>query len=75
MTNLDHILICEGVQDPPGETPEEQEAAYYESWQHLINTGLAFSLQGWFGREAMNLIEQGFCTIAQPPRLDLSKVT
>jgi hypothetical protein len=28
-----------------------------EAWQHLHDTGLAYQLQGWFGREAQNLIE------------------
>ena len=32
-----------------------------KAWQHLIDTGLAFKLQGWFGRTAINLIEQGIC--------------
>ena len=59
---LQTILICEGVEDPPGETPEEQEAAYYAAWQELINSGLVWTLQGWFGRTAMHFIEQGKCS-------------
>lgn len=29
------------------------------AWQHLVNTGLAWSLQGSFGRRAYDLIRQG----------------
>lgn len=32
-----------------------------EAWQTLINTGLAWQLQGWFGRTAARLIEDGIC--------------
>ena len=35
-----------------------------EACQHLINTGLCWQLQGWFGRTAMHLIEEGICTPA-----------
>ena len=55
MENFDAVMIAEGV-DPASE--EEQ----IEAWQHLIDSGLAWSLQGWFGRNASNLIEQGICT-------------
>jgi len=61
------ILICEGVERPPGDTSEEQMAAYYAAWQELIDTGLAWSLQGWFGREAMHLIRRGLCS---EPKVD-----
>ena len=32
-----------------------------KAWQYLIDTGLAFKLQGWFGRTAIDLINQGIC--------------
>ena len=31
------------------------------AWQHLIDTGLVNHLQGFFGRTAKRLIEQGIC--------------
>ena len=37
----------------------ESEEQVIEAWQHLVDTGLAWSLQGQFGRTAMGLIEQG----------------
>lgn len=37
------------------------EAEQIEAWQHLIDTGLAWSLQGWFGRTAAALIDAGVC--------------
>ena len=30
-----------------------------EAWQYLHNTGLAYSLQGWFGRTAKQLVQEG----------------
>ena len=30
-----------------------------EAWQHLHDTGLAYQLQGWFGRTATNLLIEG----------------
>ena len=32
-----------------------------EAWQHLIDTGLCWQLQGWFGRTARDLIDNGIC--------------
>ena len=55
MSNLEAIDIAEGI----AEVKSEEE--YIAAWQQLIDTGLAWSLQGWFGRTAAHLIEQGLC--------------
>lgn len=62
MKHFDAIMIAEGCTPPPGDTPEEQEDAALAAWQHLIDTGLVWQLQGTFGRMAMSLIEAGYCT-------------
>ena len=52
MKDFDAVMICEGVDD----ASYDQKV---EAWQHLVNTGLAWKLQGWFGRTASHLIELG----------------
>ena len=39
----------------------DSEDQVVQAWQTLINTGLAWKLQGWFGRTATDLIERGIC--------------
>jgi len=48
-------MIAEGVIEP------ETEDQALEAWQTLIDIGLAWQLQGWFGRTAQALIDQGLC--------------
>ena len=55
MTNGEAIDIAEGYVE--AQSPEQ----YIAAWQQLIDTGLCWSLQGWFGRTAMQLIEEGVC--------------
>lgn len=51
------VAIAEGWYSK--EPTEEEEI---KAWQHLIDTGMCWQLQGWFGRTAMRLIEGGVCT-------------
>ena len=53
MSNYEATGIAEGWIDT------DSEDQVIEAWQHLHDTGLAYSLQGWFGRTARDLIEQG----------------
>lgn len=40
----------------------DSEEQVIEAWQYLVDTGLAWKLQGWFGRTAQHLINQGIIT-------------
>ena len=53
MDSLKAIEICEGLQDA-----SEEETL--DAWQYLVDTGLAWQLQGSFGRHAEYLIKTGF---------------
>ena len=35
---------------------------FIESFRYLIDTGIVWTLQGWYGRTAMDLINAGVCT-------------
>jgi hypothetical protein len=53
MDDFRAAMIAEGVWQA------ESEDEYLEAWQHLVNSGHAFRLQGWFGRCARDLIASG----------------
>lgn len=56
MTIFDACMIAEGV------TSVETEEEYLEAWQLLVDTGVCWSLQGWYGRTARDLIDSGLVT-------------
>lgn len=56
---MDNYTAC-GLAE--GFIEAENEEQILEAWQHLIDTGMAYCLQGWFGRTANELIAAGYCT-------------
>ena len=55
MDQFTAVGIAEGWID------SESEEQTIEAWQHLITTKVVWSLQGWFGRRAVELIRDGIC--------------
>jgi hypothetical protein len=53
---VDFIINFEG-----GELKDKEELI--AGFQHLINSGIVWRLQGLYGRTAQRLIDQGFCTL------------
>jgi hypothetical protein len=42
-----------------GHVEADDEQQIIDAWQHLHDSGLAYRLQGWFGRTAQDMIAQG----------------
>lgn len=60
MSDIMHAIdIIEGVFD----ADEEQTI---EAWQCLVDTGVAWELQGRIGRAACDMINAGIITMRQP---------
>jgi hypothetical protein len=53
MTQFDAVGIAEGWIEP------ESEDQVIEAWQYLHDTGLAYQLNGYFGRTATRLLQDG----------------
>jgi len=56
MDSYEAVGIAEGFIEP------DNEEQVIEAWQYLVDTGIAWQLQGLFGRTANQLIEQGIIT-------------
>lgn len=52
LSDFDAVMIVEGCE-------EADEETIIAAWQHLHDTGLAYRLQGCFGRQAQRLIADG----------------
>jgi len=56
MTPFEAVLLIEAGEDDAELT--------LEAWQILINSGLVWQLQGYYGRTASALIAEGLCVSA-----------
>lgn len=50
---------CAAIEGFDGEVHDQNEIL--SAWQHLIDSGTVWSLQGTYGRTAEELIDQGLC--------------
>jgi hypothetical protein len=55
---LQAINIIENDDVPVG---IDEYDANVHAWQYLIDTGIVWQLQGWYGRCAKGLIHEGIC--------------
>jgi hypothetical protein len=56
MDNFTAVALAEGFQEA------DSEEQVIEAWQYLHDTGLAYQLQGSFGRTAQDLVNRGVIT-------------
>ena len=53
---------CAIVEDFFGEKPSKKQQL--KAWQHLVDSGAVWGLQGWYGRAAQGLIDVELITAA-----------
>ncbi len=53
MTDYEAVGLAEGFIEA------KDQDQVVDAWQYLHDTGLAYKLQGWFGRTAQELLKQG----------------
>jgi|TARA_B110000285_G_C14800823_1_gene457353 hypothetical protein len=57
MTTYDAIGLAEGFIEA------ESQEQFIEAWQFLLDTGLVWTLQGFFGRTAVSMIKEGILEV------------
>lgn len=65
-----HILSAVAIAEGWGEGENATEQEQIKAMQELIDTGMAWKLQGSTGRRAMDMIEAGLCTLGKTGHKD-----
>lgn len=60
MTAHDAIGLAEGFIEA------KSEEQVIEAWQYLLDIGLVWQLQGFFGRTAVSMIKEGVLIVKEP---------
>lgn len=61
---MDTCTACSYIGGFSDDEPTEEQVV--EAWQFLIDTGVVWQMQGFYGRGATELITRGVCTPAKP---------
>ena len=69
MEPMEAIAIAEGLVE------NDSEEKYIEAWQFLLDTGMVWSLQGWFGRTAVAMIEAGQLVVKEADENEPAEVS
>lgn len=69
MDNYRAVALAVGFEEA------EDEIELISAWQHLIDTGLAWQLQGYFGSTAQALIDSGVCDMRVSREPDIGPVS
>ena len=59
MDNCTAIAVAEGSEESDRDGIDRIPRCVIEAWRHLVDTGIAWQLQGWFSRTARQLIDEG----------------
>ena len=60
---MDTYLAVSIIEGFSGEDHTEEEIL--QAWQALIDSGLVWRLQGFYGRTAQYLLDQGICSMPE----------
>jgi hypothetical protein len=60
---MDTYTACSIIEGFDGSTHNDAEV--FAAYQALINSGVVWQLQGFYGRTAKQLIDEGYCYIPE----------
>ena len=65
---MDSYKACSIIEGFAAEEPTED--GIVEAWQSLVDSGAVWSLQGWYGRTAMDMLNEGILQFPKKETFD-----